>query len=218
MSMTCDHSAPHSGAASYLQPRGRLRLTLVCDRCGAEREVLGEIDYRPNGRRLVGHLAELTGRELGLAEAQLARVRLAAQICDIGREQIPAAILNKRGALSDDEWVAVRRQPELGAAVLSEAGFDDIRDWILCHRERPDGTGYPRGLVGEQIPLEALILAVCDAYAAMTSDRAHRPARSHDDACRELSRCAGSQFDATVVRAFLHASAMRNPRLAQVAA
>jgi HD-GYP domain-containing protein (c-di-GMP phosphodiesterase class II) len=216
--MTCDHSAPHSGAASYLQRRGRLRLTLVCDRCGAERGVLGEIDYRPNGRRLVGHLAELTGRELGLVEAQLARVRLAAQICDIGREQIPAEILNKRGTLNDDEWTAVRRQPELGAAVLSEAGFDDIRDWILCHRERPDGTGYPRGLVGDQIPLEALILSVCDAYAAMTSDRAHRPARSHDDACRELSRCAGSQFDAAVVTAFLHASAMRNPRLAQVAA
>jgi HD-GYP domain-containing protein (c-di-GMP phosphodiesterase class II) len=216
--MTCDHSAPHSGAARYLHERGRLRLALVCDRCGAEREVLGELDYRPSGRRLVGHLAELTARELGLAEHQLTRVRLAAMICDIGRDQIPAEILNKRGPLSHDEWLAVRRQPELGAAMLSGAGFDDIREWILCRRERPDGGGYPRGLPAEQIPLEARILAVCDAYAAMTSNRTYRVARSHENACAELWRCAGTQFDAGVVRAFVRASVRRDLRLARLAA
>jgi HD-GYP domain-containing protein (c-di-GMP phosphodiesterase class II) len=216
--MTCDHSAPHSGAARYLHERGRLRLALVCDRCGAERAPLGELDYRPRGRRLVGHLAELTARELGLTEHQLTRVRLAAMICDIGRDQIPAEILNKRGPLTDEEWIAVRRQPELGAAMLSGAGFDDIREWILCRRERPDGGGYPRGLAGDQVPLEARILAVCDAYAAMTSDRPHRVARSHENACSELWRCAGSQFDTDVVRAFVRASVRRDPRLARVAA
>jgi HD-GYP domain-containing protein (c-di-GMP phosphodiesterase class II) len=216
--MTCDHSAPYSGAARYLHERGRLRMALVCDRCGAERIVLGEIDYRPSGRRLVGHLAELTARELGLEERQLARVRLAAMICDIGRDQIPAEILNKRGPLTDEEWVAVRRQPELGAAMLSAAGFDDIREWILCRRERPDGGGYPRGLAGDQIPLEARILAVCDAYAAMTSNRPHRVARSHENACAELSRCAGTQFDSGVVTAFVRASLLRDLRLTRVAA
>ena len=218
MFMTCDHSAPHSGVARYLHERGRLRLALVCDRCGAEREVLREIDYRPNGRRLVGHLAELTARELRLAEPQLARVRLAAMICDIGRDQIPAEILNKRGPLSHQEWMAVRRQPEIGAAMLSGAGFDDIREWILCRRERPDGGGYPRGLSGDQIPLEARILAVCDAYAAMTSDSPYRVARSHEAACSELWRCAGTQFDPAVVRAFVRASVRRDLRLARLAA
>ena len=216
--MTCDHSGPWTGAARYLHDRGRLRLALFCDRCGDERVVLREFEYRPSGRRLVGHLAELTARELGLAEQQLARVRLAALICDIGRDQIPAEILNKRGPLSDEEWNAVRRQPEIGAAMLSGAGFDDIREWILCRRERPDGGGYPRGLAGEQIPLEARILAVCDAYAAMTSNRPHRVARSHEDACAELSRCAGTQFDSRVVGAFIRASLLRDLRLTRVAA
>jgi HD-GYP domain-containing protein (c-di-GMP phosphodiesterase class II) len=216
--MTCDHSAPYSGATRYLRRRGRLRLMLICDGCGVERAVLGELEYRPNARRLVGHLAELTARELGLEQPRLARVRLAALICDIGRDRIPAAILNKRGPLTPEEWVTVRRQPELGAALLADAGIDDIREWILCRRERPDGRGYPRGLAGEQIPLEARVLAVCDAYAAMTSDRSYRGARSHEDACLELLRCAGSQFDATVVDAFACASAWRNVRLERAAA
>lgn len=216
--MSCDHSVPHSGAARYLRDSGRLRLAVVCEGCGFERIVLGEVNYRPRGRRLVGHLAELTARELGLGEPQLVRVRLAALICDIGREEIPEAILNKRGPLTDDEWLAVRRQPELGAALLSGAGLDDIREWILYRRERVDGRGYPRGLSGGEIPLEARILAVCDAYAAMTSEAPHSAARPHEDACAELSRCAATQFDATVVNAFIRAAAERNLRLEPAAA
>ena len=105
-------------------------------------------------------------------------------------------------------------QPELGAALLSDVSFDDIREWIRCHRERPDGRGYPRGLVGDQIPLEARIVAVIDAYTAMTSDRPYRAARSHQEACDELRCCAGSQFDAAVVEAFLSVSARRDQRRA----
>jgi HD-GYP domain-containing protein (c-di-GMP phosphodiesterase class II) len=216
--MACDHSALHSGGARYLRDAGRLQLLLLCDACGAEREDLGTIDYSPQPRRLVVHLAELVAHELGLSDERIARVRFAAMVCRVGRDQISPAILNKQGPLTEAEWTEVHRQPELAAALLSDVSLEDIREWILCYRERPDGSGYPRGLVGDQIPLEARILAVSDAYAAMISDRPHRPGRDHEDACRELLRNAGSQFDAEVVEAFLSASLRRDPRLEHTAA
>jgi HD-GYP domain-containing protein (c-di-GMP phosphodiesterase class II) len=216
--MACDHAALHSGGARYLREAGKLRLVVVCDACGAELFELQRIDYTPEARCLTGHLAELTARELGLDETQVGRVRFAALVSAVGRDQIRPEILHKQGPLNKQEWAEVCRQPELGAALLSDASFDDIREWILCHRERPDGSGYPRGLFGEEIPLESRILAVTDAYAAMISDRPYRLARSHDDACLELSRCAGTQFDATVVDAFLRASVKRNLHLAAPAA
>ncbi len=216
--MGCDHSALHSGGARYLREAGQLQLVLVCDECGAELAELERVDYVPSARCLAGHLAELTARELGLDEIQVAQVRFAALVSSVGRDQIRPEILNKQGPLTQQEWVEVCRQPELGAALLGDASFDDIREWILCHRERPDGSGYPRGLVGEEIALEARILAVTDAYVAMTSDRPYRLARSHEDACLELERCAGSQFDELVVEAFVSASQRRNPHLARAAA
>ncbi len=210
--MACDHSGTHNGESRYLREAGELRLVLVCDACGAECAELRRVGYRPDARCVDGHLAELTGRELGLSEPTIARVRLAALLCDIGRDQIPREILSKRGPLDDEEWAQVRRQPELGAALLSDVSFDDIREWILCHHERPDGRGYPRGLVGDQIPLEARIVAVIDAYTAMTSHRPYRATRDHEDACAELERCAGTQFDAAVVQAFLSVAAQRDRR------
>jgi HD-GYP domain-containing protein (c-di-GMP phosphodiesterase class II) len=218
MGMACDHSALHSGGARYLHETSQLRLVLVCDQCGTEQVELERIAYTPHARCFTGHLAELTARELGLGEAQVARVRFAALVCGVGRDQIQPEILNKQGPLTNEEWAEVCRAPELGAALLGDANFDDIREWILCYRERPDGSGYPRGLHGQQIPLEARILAVTDAYVAMTSDRPYRMARSHDDACVELARCAGTQFDGAVVQAFLRASARRNQHLAGAAA
>jgi HD-GYP domain-containing protein (c-di-GMP phosphodiesterase class II) len=211
--MSCDHSAFRSGGARYLREASQLRMVTVCDECGAECDQLGSLDYSPNPRRLAEHLAELIARELRLTEEQVARVRLASLVCEMGRDELSPTILNKQGPLNDQEWSEVRRQPELGAALLSDVSFEDIREWILCYRERPDGSGYPRGLVGEQIPLEARILAVIDAYAAMISDRPYRLGRSHHDACLELSRCSGTQFDPAVVRAFLRASLRRNPQL-----
>ena len=215
MSVACDHSGVHNGESRYLRRAGQLRLVLVCGACGEERAELGRVGYRPDARCVNGHLAELTARALCLSEPTTARVRLATLLCDVGRDQIPDEILNKRGPLDDQEWAQIRRQPELGAALLSEVSFDDIREWILCHHERPDGRGYPRGLSGDQIPLEARIVAVIDAYTAMRGDRPYRAARTHEDACDELRRCAGSQFDATVVKAFLSVTARRDqPRAA----
>lgn len=198
-----------------MRDTGELKLVLVCDGCGGERAQLGRIGYRPEPRRLVVQLSELTARELGLGEAQSARVRFAALVCGVGREQISREILGKRGPLTEQEWAKVRRQPELAAALLTDVSLDDIREWILCHRERPDGSGYPRGLRGEEIPLESRILAVTDAYTAMISDRPHRPWRNHAQVCDELVRCAGTQFDAAVVRAFLRACGEGNPRAAE---
>src|SRR5438552_5038205 len=204
--MACDHSAAHSGLARYLRGTSQLQLVLVCDGCGAERRQLGLIDYRLEPRRLVVQAAELIARELELGETQTSRVRFAALVCGVGRDQMPASIVSKRGPLTAKEWAEVQRQPELAAALLSDVSMDDIREWILCHRERPDGSGYPRGLMGGQIPLEARILAVADAYTAMVSERPYRPRRDHQQACQELVRCAGTQFDAEVVKAFLRAS------------
>jgi HD-GYP domain-containing protein (c-di-GMP phosphodiesterase class II) len=216
--MGCDHSGPHGGECRYLPEPGQLSLVLVCDRCGAERKELVTFFYRPRARRYAGHLVELTARELGLSELQIARVRLAVMICDVARDQISEEILNKQGPLTPQEWVEVRRQPGLAAALLSEASFEDIREWVLSLRERPDGTGYPRGLRGEDIPLEARILSVVESYVAMMSDRPHRAALDHEQALHELLLCAGSQFDARVVHAFERASLRRSSRLASLPA
>jgi HD-GYP domain-containing protein (c-di-GMP phosphodiesterase class II) len=136
----------------------------------------------------------------------------------VARNRIAPAILHRRGPLTTAEWAEMQRQPELAAALLNDAGMDDVCEWILCHRERPDGSGYPRGLVGDQIPLEARIISVADAYAAMVSSRAYRRARGHEAACRELRRCADAQFDASVVEAFMSSCARRSDARAGTAA
>ncbi|MDE3069984.1 MAG: hypothetical protein KGJ43_04580 [Acidobacteriota bacterium] len=216
--MDCDHTAFQSGRARYLPLTGQLQMVLVCDECGADIEELERIDYRPRPRRLVDHLAELTARELGMSDEQVARVHFAALICGAGRDRIDATILEKRGPLSEREWAEVHREPELAAALLADPAFRDIREWVLRHRERVDGHGYPSGLSGQSIPLEARILAVCEAYAAMIAERPYRRPRDHRAACTELRRCAGTQFDPEVVAAFVRASGRRNERLDRAAA
>jgi HD-GYP domain-containing protein (c-di-GMP phosphodiesterase class II) len=186
-------------------------LVLICDQCGDECAELRRMEYAPHGRRFIRDLAELVARELRLDESRIGRIRLAAMLCDVGREQIPPEILNKRGPLTPLERATVRRQHELSASLLGYHGFDDIREWITSRREQPDGRGYPRGLSGEVIPLEARILGVVDAYAAMTSDRPYRAAIDHSWATLELLDHAGTQFDARVVTAFVRASARRVP-------
>jgi HD-GYP domain-containing protein (c-di-GMP phosphodiesterase class II) len=99
----------------------------------------------------------------------------------------------------------MKRHPELGARILSSRELDDVREWILAHHERPDGTGYPKALTGDEIPIEASILAVGDAYEAMTSDRVYRMAIGSEKAREELHRWAGKQFSRPVVDAFLRA-------------
>ena len=168
-----------------------------------------ELDRRECGTgehsRVVARYAELTARELGLPEGVVQDVRLAGLLHDVGKSGVTDAIVSKPAALTDGEWMAMRYHPELGAALLDDAELDDVREWILCHHERPDGYGYPRGLRDDEIPLEARILAVADSYEAMTNDRVYRRAIGRWRAREELRRNAGTQFDAAVVEAFLRA-------------
>jgi diguanylate cyclase (GGDEF)-like protein/putative nucleotidyltransferase with HDIG domain len=167
------------------------------------------LDMRDTGTarhsQTVGRYCELMARELGLAREQVERVRVAGVLHDIGKIGVPDAILRKPGPLTDDEHAQMRKHPEIGARILGGAELDDIRGWILAHHERPDGRGYPSRLRDEEIPLEARILAVADAYEAMTSDRVYRKGIGAEAARRELERCSGSQFDPDVVEALLGA-------------
>jgi diguanylate cyclase (GGDEF)-like protein/putative nucleotidyltransferase with HDIG domain len=167
------------------------------------------LDIRDTGTgqhsHTVGRYAELMARELGFAEEHVERVRLAGVLHDIGKIGISDGVLSKPGPLDADEWQEMFTHPEIGARLLSRPEFDDLRAWILAHHERPDGIGYPYGLSGDDIPVEARILAVADAYEAMTADRVYRPALGAEAARAELEGGAGSQFDPEVVSAFLSA-------------
>jgi HD-GYP domain-containing protein (c-di-GMP phosphodiesterase class II) len=97
----------------------------------------------------------------------------------------------------------MRRHPELGARILSGHGLEDIRSWVIAHHERPDGKGYPKGLTKVEIPIEASVIAACDAFEAMVSNRVYREAIGTEAACEELRANAGSQFEPAVVEALL---------------
>jgi diguanylate cyclase (GGDEF)-like protein len=169
-------------------------------------EVLDLRDERSASHsQAVANYCELIGREMGLPEQRLARLRLAGMLHDIGKVGIPDAILDKPGPLSPSEWDQVRRHPEMAARILAARELTDIREWVLARHEQPDGHGYPRGLSGDQIPLESQILAVAESYDAMTSDRPYRLAKTPDEAIAEMGRYAGSQFDGAAVDALVRA-------------
>ncbi|MDQ6916109.1 MAG: HD domain-containing protein [Actinomycetota bacterium] len=203
----CSHSGSHTAAARFHRDFGYLRFVLVCDDCGDERADLGTETYRPRARPHRDSLAERMARELALPRTEVERLALAALLRDVGKEQLPPGVLAKPGPLTAAEWAEVRRHPELSAALLGGPAFADVRAWILHHHERWDGAGYPDGLEGGAIPLEARVLAVIDAYEGMTSDRPYAPTLSHDAAVRELWREVGERFDVAVVAAFQRASA-----------
>src|SRR5919201_1955418 len=157
----------------------------------------------PAPSRRVAHYAEQLARLLDLPEEDVERVRVAALLRDIGEVGVAESILNKPAPLDGDEWRELERHPEIGARIVGAAQLGRVAEWILTHHERPDGQGYPRGLHQEQIPFEGRILAVADAYAAMTAERPYRHPFSPKRARAELQARAGSQFDHTVVEAFL---------------
>jgi diguanylate cyclase (GGDEF)-like protein len=162
--------------------------------------------------RTVGRFARDTAAALGLAPVRVDRLQAAGVLHDLGKLGIADAILHKPGALTGAEWKEMTRHPEIGARILEHAGLRDIAAWVLAHHERLDGRGYPFGLAADEIPLEARILAVADAYEAMIADRPYRAGMPAEDARAELERCAGTQFDPTVVEAFLGTLATPRPR------
>jgi HD-GYP domain-containing protein (c-di-GMP phosphodiesterase class II) len=209
--MPCPHDGPHSAAARYDRESGSLHFTLVCDGCGNSRRDLGTLRHSIDAKPYANSLAERIGRELGLSEEAAGRLRLAALARDIGKHRIAEAILSKPGPLTAQEWIEVRRHPQLGALLLAGPGFDDIRQWVVHHHERWDGTGYPDGLRGGAIPLESRALAVVDAYEAMTEPRPYRSPLGHVAARREIWANAGTPFDPVVVAAFGRAIVAAGP-------
>lgn len=151
----------------------------------------------------VSMYAAAIARELGLNPFRVERVRLAGLLHDIGKVGVADEILYKAGPLRESEWEEIRRQPDIAARILGARELADIRGWILACHERPDGSGYPRGLVGAEIPIEAQMVAVADAYASMRSDSAYRSRLSEQAARAELRANAGMQFAHEVVDALL---------------
>jgi diguanylate cyclase (GGDEF)-like protein/putative nucleotidyltransferase with HDIG domain len=153
--------------------------------------------------QVVGRYAEAMGEKLGLYADDVQRLRLAGILHDVGKIGVRGSILAKPGPLTASEMDEMRTHPDIGARIARNAGLTDIALWIGAHHERPDGRGYPVGVGADEIPLQAKILAVGDAYEAMTNDRAYRSAMNPEKAREELRTNAGTQFDARVVEAFL---------------
>jgi HD-GYP domain-containing protein (c-di-GMP phosphodiesterase class II) len=143
------------------------------------------------------------GRVLQLPGYQIDELALLALLHDIGKVVIPPQILAKPERLSPEEWETVKRHPQNGYRIAtSSSEILLIAEAILTHHEHWDGSGYPRGLKGEEIPILARILAIVDAYDVMTEGRPYQSAISHQAALTELQRCAGSQFDPGLVQVF----------------
>jgi putative nucleotidyltransferase with HDIG domain len=152
----------------------------------------------------VSQLAVAVGRRLGMNAEELDELVRAAELHDIGKVGIPDAILDKPGPLDDEEWDFIRQHPVVGERILSAApALRPVAKIVRAHHERWDGGGYPDQLMGTEVPLAARIVAVCDAYHAITTERCYRPARTVEAARAELRNEAGRQFDPLVVDAFL---------------
>jgi HD-GYP domain-containing protein (c-di-GMP phosphodiesterase class II) len=171
-------------------------------------------DHVERVSELSGELAEA----LGLSASEVSLVRLAGRLHDIGKSAMPAGLLDKRGALDEAELEFVRRHPGIGERiVLAAPALAGTAAIIRSTHERVDGHGYPDGLAGEAIPLGSRIIAVADAFDAMTSNRPYRVAASAETAREELRRNAGTQFDAAIVEAFCNMLSLRVVPLASPA-
>lgn len=152
----------------------------------------------------VSKYATLLGQKLGLSAVEIGNLRVAALLHDIGKLGTPREILEKSTPLREEEWKLIERHAGLGSRILTRLQeMTPIGPAVKHHHERYDGKGYPNGLAGKDIPLFSRIIAIADAYDAMTSPRPYRPAMSHEQAIAELRRCAGTQFDPELVEVFI---------------
>ncbi|MFA5785876.1 MAG: HD-GYP domain-containing protein [Actinomycetota bacterium] len=165
-------------------------------------------EYTRGHSERVARLAELLGLELGLPDANLQVLVYGALLHDVGKLAVPKSILTKPARLEPEEYEAIKEHPAKASEVIGEIEFlSEAVSGVYHHHERPDGTGYPSGLTGEEIPFFARIIAVCDAFDAMTSSRAYRGAIPVEDAMTELRRGVGTQFELRIVEAFERAVA-----------
>lgn len=155
--------------------------------------------------RRVSQLCGEMGEALGLNEDKVKELRSVGLLHDIGKIGIDEQILNKQGKLTDKEWEEVKKHPEIGYRILSTVNeLSEMAEFVLAHHERWDGKGYPKGLRGEEIPLESRIIGLADAYDAMISERSYRSALTREEAIQELLDNAGTQFNLECVEVFIN--------------
>ncbi len=163
--------------------------------------------------RAVGHLAYAVAKEIGISTPRARLIRIAAYFHDLGKTAIPIEILNKPGPLDEYEWHIIHEHPVIGKRIAQTlSGLCDLSPLILFHHERWDGNGYPNGLKGRQIPIASQIIAVADAFHAMTSDRPYRKAMSLPAALERIRECAGTQWSEEVVLALMRIVQGPRPR------
>jgi len=161
--------------------------------------------------RRVSELSSEIGQAMGLKEEIIVDLRNMGMLHDIGKIAVSETILNKRGSLTPEEWREIQRHPEIGYRILSSVNeMAEMAEYVLAHHERWDGQGYPRGLRQKEIPLQARITAVADAYDAMVAERPYRKSLSKEEALAELIKNAGAQFDPEVVKIFVDAVLSRD--------
>jgi HD-GYP domain-containing protein (c-di-GMP phosphodiesterase class II) len=166
----------------------------------------------------VADLASRVAENLGLPPGMVARCRLGGWLQDVGKVAIPQSILDKPGPLTEDEWAVMRTHPvHSEAIVLRITTLRESAAAVRHHHERFDGSGYPDGLAGLQIPIEARIIAAADAYCAMTADRVYSAAKTPGEAAGELTRSSGTHLDPDVVHALLEAIGHAATRLREAA-
>lgn len=157
----------------------------------------------------VADISYAIAQAMGLNKQQQDEVRLAGLVHDVGKSGIPNEILNKKEKLTDEEWQIIRGHSKLGYDILvSIDRFKPIAKFILQHHERIDGLGYPNNMQGDDIELYSKIIAIADAYDAMTTDRVYRKAMTKEQSIAEIKTCSGSQFDTNIAKVFINAVAM----------
>jgi len=209
-------------ALFHSKRHGGCRSTLVSDLGTASADAMGDIPleqiyalaatvdardpYTYGHSKRIASLCEMTGTAMGLSQKELADLRAASLLHDIGKVGVPDSILSKPGKLMDDEYGIIQEHPVEGARIVSYIkALAVLVPLILHHHEWYNGTGYPKGLKGQHIPLGAKIIAVADAYDAMTTSRPYKGVISQKSALEELRQCSGTQFDPEVVEAFCRA-------------
>ena len=188
--------------------RARLAATPDLDERGARRpsaisvllNLLEQRDRRAAEHAFrVAELASLLAIRMGMTPVNVARLRLAALLHDVGKLSVPDEVLDKPGPLTDEEWQRVRNHPEYAFQMIASSVHPEVAETVLKHCERMDGKGYPHGDAGEEIPLAARILLVADAYDAMLSPRPYRLPLTVDEAIANVKQGAGTQFDPDIV-------------------
>jgi putative two-component system response regulator len=163
-------------------------------------------DTRDHTRR-VGHSAALIAQAMGFTPFEVDTIRRASPLHDLGKIGIPDSVLLKPGRLTEEEFAIMKSHAKIGAEILEGSEYhllEVAKEIAIAHHERFDGTGYPNGLKGEQIPAVARIVSVCDVFDALTHERCYKPAWPVEDAVAEITKCRGTQFDPEVVDVFVH--------------